>query len=119
MIAFATSDCGSCELPPAVRRITELGDATVVLKGKSEIRETRLLAFAFKSATYEAIDRALARDPHAPVIMMHMADGWSGPLVCETPLTLRAFWLVACFRCCSLRECDGTAPDRLGPATQC
>lgn len=78
-------------LPGAVRRIAELGSATVVLQGKREIREARLLAFAFKNATYEAVDRAMVTDPSAPVLMMHMADGWSGPIVRGPLLALRAF----------------------------
>lgn len=80
-------------LPRAVRVIAELGSATVVLQGKREIREARLFAFAFKNATYEVVDRAMVTDPSAPVLMMHMADGWSGPIVRGPLLALRAFRL--------------------------
>lgn len=46
----------------AIALVEKLGNPTHVLDGKKECREAKL-AFAFKSATYEAVDRLIADDP--------------------------------------------------------
>lgn len=78
----------------AVALVEKLGNPTHILDGKRECREASLLAFALKSATYEVVDRLLAEDPAAPVISMHMADGWSGDIRQTSEQKLRGNALV-------------------------
>ena len=77
--AIQRDSADPCSLPDAVSRIHELGNPTRFLQN-SELRDAQLLGFAFKSTVYESVDRLLRQDPHAAVISMHMADGWSGDI---------------------------------------
>ena len=77
--AIQRDSADPCSLPDAVSRIHDLGNPIRFLHN-TELRDAQLLGFAFKSTVYESVDRLLRQDPHAAVISMHMADGWSGDI---------------------------------------